>query len=78
MVDPKITQAEVKRRFEICEKWFRIMRTECGYGIKRSLDTIPKALAAELLEQEFDPTDGAGTGWSPNTLSLEEVVKKTK
>ena len=30
---PEITQTEVKRRFFICEKWFRIMRGDYGFGL---------------------------------------------
>lgn len=51
----EITQDKVKERWKICEKWFRIMRGDMGFGLIRTLDTIPRALACELLNVEFTP-----------------------
>lgn len=74
----KITQSEIKRRFHICEKWFRIMRGECGFGLKRTLDKMPKALACELLDQEFDPMkEDPDHGWWGG-VTVEEVVERSK
>jgi hypothetical protein len=55
-MQPRVTDKEVKRRFDICEQWFRTMRMECGFGLTRTLDVMPRALAATLLGQSFDPT----------------------
>lgn len=52
---PDITQEKIKARWAICERWFRHMRGELGWGLIRTINTIPKALACELLDQEFKP-----------------------
>ena len=61
--NPKITNEKVAARYKICEKWFRIMRGDLGWGLTRTLDTLPKALACELLDEEYDPTT-MSAGWS--------------
>jgi hypothetical protein len=52
---PEMTDAEVSRRVVICEKWFRIMRGDLGWGLIRTLDTLALALGHELVGIEFDP-----------------------
>lgn len=73
---PKITQKETLRRFKICEKWFRIMRAECGYSLRRTLDTLAKALACELLDQPFDPMQEKDRGWFVQNMS--DILEKNK
>lgn len=59
-----ITQAKVQERWQICERWFRAMRGELGYGLIQTLDMLPKALACTLLDQPFEPPPAnAGHGW---------------
>jgi hypothetical protein len=71
---PEITQTEVKRRFFICEKWFRIMRGDCGFSLIRTLDMLPKALACELLGLPFNPEDGADRGYFPDASRIDTVI----
>jgi hypothetical protein len=73
---PQITTAKVKERWQICERWFRIMRGELGFGLVRTLDTIPRALAHELLGLPFDPKIGAEGGWGVQTIP--EIVGKLR
>lgn len=54
-----LTSAEIKRRFDILEKWFRILRGDKQWGIERTLDALPKALAAELSGLQWEPSDRA-------------------
>lgn len=51
---PPETIAEVKRRFAICERWFRVMRAEFGWSVRRTLDALPYALRAELDGLTYD------------------------
>jgi len=50
-----ISQEEVKRRFKICEKWFRTLQGDVGFSLNRTLDSIPQALVCELTDQEYKP-----------------------
>jgi len=72
----KPTQAEIKHRFEICEGWFRVMRAELGFGLKRTLDMIPKALASSLLGQSFDPEAEGEHGWFADRLDIGVDLEK--
>lgn len=49
------TAAEIKRRFGICERWFRTLRADLHWSVQRSLDEIPRALAAELRGETYEP-----------------------
>ena len=71
---PKMTAAVIKVRWEICERWFRVMRGDIGFSLRQTLDTIPKALACEMLGQPFEPVKDNGQGWAPQ--SIEEILKK--
>ena len=57
------TQAEIRRRFEICVKWAKVLRGDLGWGIARICDTLTDALRTELLGQEFKPSERAC--WMP-------------
>lgn len=57
------TADEVKRRFEICVKWFRVFRTEKKFSIDRSVDQLGRALRAELDGVEYKPHERAL--WAP-------------
>lgn len=68
---PKITQEKVRARFKVCEKWFRIMRGDLGYGLKRTLDSIPKALACELIGVPYEPEHKTQRGFSRMDFAKE-------
>lgn len=51
------TQDEVRRRFAICEKWFRIFRGDKQWTIGRALDSVGAALNAELTGKPYEPSD---------------------
>lgn len=65
-----VTDHEVRRRFKICEKWFRVMRGDCGYSIDRTLDFIPLALRNELDGVMFEPPK-SDVGWAPSVLKKD-------
>lgn len=57
------TRAEVKRRFDICLRWFRALREEYKWSNDRAADTLAQALAAELNGGTFTPD--ARSVWMP-------------
>lgn len=65
---PNVTGEKVAQRWLICEKWYRVMRGDLGFGLIRTLDTLPRALACELLDQPFDPMIGSEHGWGVHTI----------
>ena len=52
-----ITDSEVKRRFNICQDVFKILRGDMKWRIERIIDHLPQYLRAEL----------AGSSWAPNS-----------
>lgn len=63
----KFTEAEVKRRFEICIKWFRELKA-VPFTTRRTLNEIPIALRAELDHRPYSiPTSVL---WSPTGHAL--------
>jgi hypothetical protein len=50
------TRDEVKRRFEICIKWVKILRGDKHWSISRIEGRLPEALRTELQ----------GGSWTPN------------
>lgn len=54
------TDAEVRRRFGICERLFRQLRGDLGWGLVRVLDHLPNYLRCEL----------DGLAWEPNPRTL--------
>lgn len=66
-------EREVKRRFDICERWFRILRCDLKYSLDQALDTLPQALQAELSGKSFEPSP-VGRGWvQPSELVTAPV-----
>ena len=59
----RITAAEVRRRFEICERLFRQLRGDLGWGLQRVLDHLPHYLRCELDGQPWEPD--RRTCWMP-------------
>jgi hypothetical protein len=56
----RMTGAEVRRRFAICERLLRHLRGDLGWGLQRVLDHLPRYLRAEL----------DGIPWQPDTRTL--------
>lgn len=56
----RMTGAEVRRRFAICERLLRHLRGDLGWGLKRVLDHLPAYLRSEL----------DGIRWRPDTRSV--------
>lgn len=50
-----MTDAEIRRRFLICEKWFRVMRGDKKWTLDRTLACLGWALQLELEGREVDP-----------------------
>jgi hypothetical protein len=65
------TQAEVKRRTEICLKWFRVMRGDLGYSTERALDFLSLALRKELDGESWEPP-AQGAAWGPDAIKPKD------
>lgn len=59
----RMTGAEVRRRFQICEVLFRQLRGDLGWGLQRVLDHLPHYLRCELDGQAWEPD--RRTCWMP-------------
>jgi hypothetical protein len=59
----RITDTEVRRRFSICERLFRQLRGDLGWGLQRVLDHLPHYLRCELDGQPWEPD--RRTLWMP-------------
>lgn len=57
------TQAEVKRRFDICARIFRNLRGDLRWSVPKILDFLPRYLRCELDGQPWTPDDTRV--WSP-------------
>jgi len=60
-----ISAADMKARFQICERWVRKARGDLGMGIEKTLDLMGHALRCELDGTEFDPTTLKTKIWTP-------------
>ncbi|TMQ13317.1 MAG: hypothetical protein E6J91_18860 [Deltaproteobacteria bacterium] len=59
----RVTASEVRRRFEICERLFRQLRGDLGWGLQRVLDHLPHYFRCELDGQPWEPD--RRTCWMP-------------
>ena len=59
----RMTGAEVRRRFGICERLFRQLRGDLGWGLVRVLDHLPDYLRCELDGVPWEPD--RRTCWMP-------------
>ena len=59
----RVTTAEVRRRFEICERLLRQLRGDLGWGLHRALDHLPGYLRCELDGEPWEPDPR--TMWMP-------------
>ena len=59
----RMTGDEVRRRFSICERLFRRLRGDLGWGLQRALDHLPRYLRCELDGIPWQPD--ARTVWVP-------------
>jgi hypothetical protein len=59
----RMTEAEVRRRFRICERLFRQLRGDLRWGLVRVLDHLPQYLRCELDGQAWEPD--RRTCWMP-------------
>lgn len=51
------TEGEIKRRFGILSKWFRVFLGDKHWSIARIKDELPKALRATLDGVDYTPSD---------------------
>jgi hypothetical protein len=58
------TEAEVKRRANICYDWFAKLRVDLHYSTQRALDSLPRALRATLDGTVWEPP-APERAWGP-------------
>ncbi len=51
------TMAELKRRFALCEKWYRDLRGQKQWSIERALAALKDVLRTELGGGTYEPDD---------------------
>ena len=59
------TEAEVKRRFNLCADIFKVLRGDMKWSIARAIDKIPEYLRCELDGVHYDPKDARAV-WLPS------------
>ena len=59
----RMTEAEMRRRFQICERIIRLLRGDLGWGLQRVLDHLPRYLRCELDGEAWEPDQR--TCWMP-------------
>lgn len=59
----RMTGDEVRRRFGICERLYRQLRGDLGWGVQRVLGHLPRYLRCELDGQPWEPD--TRTLWVP-------------
>lgn len=68
-----VDDRELRRRFLICEKWFRVLRGDMGYGLEHTLDTLAQALRCELLGLAFAPGPATASWAVPGSERAMEI-----
>jgi hypothetical protein len=61
--DARMTRSEVRRRFVAATRIFRLLRGDLRWGLRRTLDHLPRYLRCELDGVRWDPD--ARTVWVP-------------
>lgn len=61
----RVTRAEIRYRFTICERIIRELRGDLKWALPRVLDVMPNYLRAELQGTAWSPDDRAM--WMPET-----------
>lgn len=59
----RMTSAEIRRRFDICERVLAQLRGDLGWGLQRAIDRLPYYLRCELDGQPWEPDNR--TIWMP-------------
>jgi len=61
------TMGEIRRRFDICMKWAKILRGDLAWGVQRIIDEMPNILRKELLGVTYTPP--SREIWAPGTVA---------
>lgn len=59
---PVVSDREIKRRVELCWKWYRIMRHDCGFSNEKAFDFLATALRKALDNVAWEPPKGSSWG----------------
>lgn len=63
-----ITQAEVKRRVQMCIETVRVLRGDLKWGIDRIVDRLPSALRTQLDGKHWNPEGEPKRAlWTPDS-----------
>lgn len=72
----QVTDTETRRRFALCERWFRTFRAEYGWGVRRSVEMLPSALRADLDGLKFGRDEPEVSTWVPRGSEVEVQVEE--
>lgn len=67
MPSKSIPQAEIKRRFTMCDDLFGMLRGDLHWSIPKIADVLPTYLKCRLDGVPFDPAR-IGSSWSPSAV----------
>lgn len=62
------TENQIKERFEICAKWFGIMRGDLKWSVQRCIDNLADALRTELDGGNYEPPGTGKAVWKPSAI----------
>lgn len=72
------TQAEIRRRFNLCDKIFSTLRGDLKWSVPKIVDVLPTYLKCELDGVPYSPED-VGASWSPEAVeALHDVPRLPK
>jgi len=64
------SKLEVKRRSDICIKWFRILKGDLHWSLDKAVDFLPVALRNELDGRLWEPPKHV-SAWAPEMLHVD-------
>lgn len=74
----KNTQLEIKRRFDLCDKLFTLLRGDLKWSIPKICDALPTYLKCELDNVPYTP-ESVRQSWSPQALEqIHDVPRLPK
>lgn len=67
---PKVTAAEIRRRFEILAYWFKVLKGDMCWSLQRVIDELPRVLRTVLDGGQYVPNVRRSM-WTPQVQTKE-------
>lgn len=69
------TQSEIRRRFNLCDEIFSVLRGDLKWSVPKIADVLPTYLKCELDGVPYNP-EVVGAAWSPDAVErLHDVPR---